>query len=100
MYCAALLKALDIDCCFATVSADPANPSVFSHVYVAAYWRGKRVAMDCSHGPYAGWENPTSYRLQEWPIHDRDSLALVGLAFVALGWFVWSNRKEIRGLLS
>ena len=99
-YTAALLKALGIDCAFVTVAADPANPQVFSHVYVAAYYRGKRVAMDCSHGKYAGWETPNPYRLQEWPIVDRTSLGLVGLAFVAAGWFAWVHRQTIRELLS
>ena len=101
MYCAALLKALGIDCSFATIGADPTNPSVYSHVYVVAYWRGKRIPMDCSHGPYAGWETENKYgKFSEWPIYERSSLGLVGLAFVTLGWLAWSHRQTIRGLFA
>jgi len=100
MYCAALLKALGVDCSFCTVAANEKKPNIYSHVYVVAYWRGKRYAMDCSHGPYAGWEHSPYYRLQEWPIFDRQSYGLVGLALVAAGWFAWRNRNEIRRLFA
>lgn len=99
MYAAALLKALGIDCAFATVAANKDNPGCFSHVYTVAYWRGRRIPMDCSHGPYAGWEYAppgAGLRLQEWPIYDRASYGLVGLGFVALGWLAWRYRHEIR----
>lgn len=99
MYCAALLKALGIDCAFATVGANSEHPEVFSHVYVVAYWRGQRIAMDCSHGPQAGWEvypYGQGHKFCEWGIHDRGSLGLVGLAVVAGLWFAWRNRREIQ----
>jgi len=100
MYCAALLKALNVDCAFATVGANSKNPNVFSHVYVVAYWRGNRYAMDCSHGPYAGWEVANEYgKFCEWGIFDRTSYGLVGLGIAALAWLAWVNRKELRSLL-
>ena len=103
MYTAALLKALGIDCCFATVGASKQDPSVYSHVYVVAYWLGKRYPMDCSHGQQAGWEYAapdSGLRYAEWPIYDRASLAPLGLAIVLGGWWAWMHRKEIRGLFA
>ena len=98
MLCAALLKAAGIDCCFATVGADPDNPNIFSHVYTVAYYRGQRYAMDCSHGQYAGWEAPNKFgKFQEWAVTDQHNLGLVGLAIAAGAWYAWRNRKEIRG---
>jgi len=99
MYTAALLRALGIDCAFATVGANPDEPGIFSHVYVVAYWRGARIPMDCSHGPCAGWEYAapgSGLRHCEWPIHDRASYGLVGLGFLALAWLAWQNRETIR----
>lgn len=94
MYCAALLKALDIDCCFATVGADANDPSVFSHVYVVAYWRGQRVPLDCSHGEYAGWETENKYgKFKEWPVYDHAAWGSIAVGALLAGWFLWKNRK-------
>lgn len=69
VYAACLLTALGIPCAFVTVAADPQAPNLFSHVYVAAYPAGAgRTPVDCSHGPYCGWETPHPFRLQEWPV--------------------------------
>ena len=98
MYTAALLRALGIDCAFATVAANRENPEVYSHVYVATYWRGQRIPMDCSHGQQAGWEFAapgSGYKYCEWPIYDRQSYGLVGIAIAAGLWFAWKNRKEL-----
>ena len=99
-YTAALMRAAGIDCCFVTVGANPDAPNVFSHVYTAAYYRGGRTAMDCSHGPYAGWEAPNRYgKFKEWAITDNSSLGLVGLGIAAAAWWAWKNRREIKGWL-
>ena len=74
MYAASLLTALGIPNSFVTLAGDDANPSVFSHVYVAAYplssdgsGRRVRVPIDASHGGYCGWEAPNPYaRKREW----------------------------------
>lgn len=99
--CAALLMALGIDCCFATVGADPKDPNVYSHVYTVAYWRGARCAMDCSHGPYASWEAPNRYgKFAEWAIHDRSAWGGVGVALALAGWLAWKNRNTIKELFA
>lgn len=55
--------------CFVTVAADPTQPGVWSHVYVATYLSdGSRLALDASHGKYAGWEAPQSMRRKEWRV--------------------------------
>jgi len=101
MYTAALLKALGIECCFATVGANDANPDVYSHVYVVAYFAGQRVPMDCSHGAQAGWEAPNQFgKFREWAIYDRDSLGAVGIVIAALGFTAWKFRKQIRGFFA
>ena len=93
-YAAGLLACMGIPCAFATVGADPENPDRYSHVYVVAYptsgaYAGQRVAMDCSHGSYSGWECPNRYgKFREWPVYGRmdwTRLAMVGL----LGYGVW-----------
>lgn len=95
MYAAALLTALGIDCSFVTLAADPGSDQ-FTHVYVAAYPNGQRVAVDASHGPYCGWEAPRpGARKLEWPIQDpmRNcggglSTLLVLAGIVGLSWWV------------
>ena len=101
MMCAAILCALGVPCCFATVAASSKDPSVYSHVYVVAYWRGQRCAMDCSHGQVAGFEAPNAYgKFREWPVEDTASWAVIGSLCIAALWFCWRNRQEIRGWLS
>jgi len=73
MYCASLLLALGIPCCYATVAADNEDTSRYSHVYVVAYptinGQVYRVPMDTSHGQYPGWEVPNEFdKLREWPV--------------------------------
>lgn len=67
MYLACILKAHGIDSKFVTVAADDKDPSRYSHVYVAAYPAGQRIALDASHGPYAGWEVENRFgKRHEW----------------------------------
>lgn len=68
MLAACLLTALGVPCALVTVSADEHNPEQFSHVYLAVYENGERIAIDFSHGPYIGWECPNLGRLVEWPV--------------------------------
>lgn len=68
LYAGALLTALGIPANLVTVAADQDEPSRYSHVYIAAYVDGKRIALDFSHGKYPGWECPNLGRKREWPI--------------------------------
>jgi hypothetical protein len=89
MYGACLLLAGGIPCNLVTVAADPSEPNRFSHIYVAAYPNGKRVPLDFSHGPYPGWEAPST-RIKEWPIRRNQSanilllVAVLGAAYLGL----------------
>jgi hypothetical protein len=88
MYGACLLLALGVPCNLVTVAGDPSEPSRFSHIYVAAYPNGQRVPLDFSHGPYPGWEGPST-RIREWPIRrgmlGRTCLAIAAVAAVYIG---------------
>lgn len=100
MYAAALLEAGGVPARFVTVAADPVYPQLFSHVYTAAYPRKgdgsgerERIAVDASHGDYAGWETKNLGRLREWGVRRPDVphkeamvIGLLILAKVALGW--------------
>jgi hypothetical protein len=87
-YVPALLRAKGVPCNFVTVAADAREPDRFSHVYVACYPNGKRIALDASHGAYPGWEVPEMYvgRKREWPIDgpDWEGLAMVAGFIAAL----------------
>lgn len=92
-YGAALLSAQGVPVSFVTVAADPSAPDTWSHVYLAAYpdsgpYRGQRVPMDISHGPYIGWETGQAFKRQEWPVMAKLQLVSIGLmAYVAyLTW--------------
>jgi hypothetical protein len=97
MYAACLLIALGVSCSFATVAASSSDPSAYSHVYVVAYPNGQRVPLDCSHGPYAGWEAPNKYgKFREWPINGSSGmdgcipwLLIAGVAVA----FAYVNKK-------
>ena len=66
-YAASLLLALGIPCYFCTVAVDPSVPDEYSHVYLVAYDRGGRIAIDASHGEYCGWECPNPFgKRKEW----------------------------------
>lgn len=68
MLAASMLLAAGVDCAFVTVAAEPATPRDYSHVYVAAYPAGGRIAVDASHGPHLGWEVPSIGRRDEWSV--------------------------------
>lgn len=107
MYGASLLLALGIPVAFVTISAEDEDPSRFSHVYLAAYPKHsdgsvERVAIDCSHGPYPGWEGSNLGRMREWPVQpmpnflgDVDvTLPVFAMMFtVGLGLVLWVGQK-------
>jgi hypothetical protein len=82
-YTASLLLALNIPCKFVTVAADSAAPDQYSHVYVAAYPAGQRIALDTSHGGYPGWETKAYTRIREWGVGSPLTRMLVPLALIA-----------------
>lgn len=91
-YLAGMLEAVGVRCCFVTVAADGRAPGQFSHVYVAAYPNGGRVALDASHGDCVGWEYQEISRREEWPVCGGGVAGLVLLA--GAGWMIW---KGLRG---
>ena len=90
MYAAALLLNLGVPVSFVTLAADGADPSRYSHVYLAAYPAGgERVALDTSHGQYPGWEAPNYYgKRTEWPVSGSwlPWLPVGGLLYAAARW--------------
>ena len=97
MYAACLLLALGVPCTMCTVSAERDRPRQYTHVYVVAYWDGKRIPMDLSHGAYPGWECPNLDRQREWPVNQATLRPSVFwpllLATAAGGWLVWKERQ-------
>lgn len=94
-YAGCVLTALGIPVSLVTVSAEPREPGVYSHVYLACYADGERIPVDFSHGPYPGWECPNTGRLKEWPVTPSfaaqlfDAIVPVGVAialYAALKW--------------
>lgn len=72
---------------FVTIAGSPADPTVFSHVYVKASINNQEVAFDCSHGEFAGWEASGATRYQEYPLESKGLLfwaALAGLLGVVI----------------
>lgn len=89
MYAAALLLNLGVPVSFVTLAADAANPTRYSHVYLAAYPDGERVALDVSHGAHPGWEAPNHYgKREEWPVQGGllPWLPFGGLLYAAARW--------------
>lgn len=68
MLCASMLRAVGIDSAFRTVAADASAPALYSHVYVVANLPSGELALDCSHGPYAGWEVRPAGKSRTWRI--------------------------------
>lgn len=95
MYGACLLVALGIPVCMCTVAAERERPWEYSHVYLVAYWNGRRIPLDLSHGPYPGWECPNLGRKREWIVCEetlRPSPVIpLLLAAAAGGYLLWRN---------
>lgn len=97
MYGAALLSAQQVPVSFVTVAADPSAPDQWSHVYLAAYpdqgpYRGERVPLDISHGPYIGWETGQVFKRREWPVTEKLQLVSV----MILGYVTWLTYKLLK----
>ena len=97
LYGACLLTALGVPCNLVTVAADETEPRRFSHIYVAAYLNGQRIPLDFSHGPYPGWEAPST-RIKEWPIRRTfpglQAALLIGGAVAAYFGLRYYNRRK------
>ncbi len=68
MLAAAMLRARGIAAEFKTVAADPSDTSRYSHVYVIAHVEDGPLVLDCSHGPWPGWEARAAGKSRIWPI--------------------------------
>lgn len=78
MLCAAMLRALGIAAHFKTVAAAADSPD-YSHVYVVAQLpAGELLALDCSHGPYPGWEVEPQGKTRLWPVEDTHMMRALG----------------------
>lgn len=54
---------------FVTVAADGNNPTAFSHVYCGIKTHdGEWYGLDCSHGPFPGWEVNRVYDKRFWNV--------------------------------
>jgi len=98
MWLASILVAAGVRCSFVVMAGDGRDAGRYSHVYVAAYPDGGgRIALDASHGSYAGWEAPNVYGLRdEMPVNWAggngiwETVLLIGAAVVG-----WQNRRGI-----
>ncbi len=93
MYVACVLMACGVPCKFVTVAADERDPSLYSHVYVAAYPDGRRKAVDASHGKFCGWEVANKFgKCREWDVVSSSSLAS------GIGGVDWSTLLLVAGV--
>jgi len=76
MLAAAMLLSLGIPASFRTVAADPASDR-YSHVYVIAQTAEGRLALDCSHGRYPGWEVKAAGKARDWGIEEPMGLGAI-----------------------
>ena len=67
---ASMLLTLDFKVAFVTIAADSEMPEMLSHVYVKVWLddENRGMYLDCSHGPYPGWETSKYTRKLEWGI--------------------------------
>lgn len=92
MCVACTLQVLGVPSAFVTIAGD--DPNSFSHVYVVAYPcdLNARMAVDASHGAYAGWEGENLGQYAEWPLlgGGNQTLTILGFLLAAAGiwWYV------------
>lgn len=86
---AALLEALGVRSRIATIKADSAAPSRFSHVYLEVDADGETIPFDASHGPRLGWVAPRYFAKRTWGgdrmIHGLGETVSVDFPFVGGG---------------
>lgn len=101
MAIAAMLEALGLDWELVALAVDPHQPRVYSHIFPRlALPDGRRLALDASHGTYAGWQVPRehTFRLQVFddqgnPVADADRGRFSGLHD-----YRRAGRRQWRGL--
>lgn len=64
----AMLAALGIPVALVTIAADPAEPDVYTHVYLLAASPSGPIAVDASHGPRVGWQAPAAGKARIWEV--------------------------------
>lgn len=70
MAAAAMLQALGVNQCIATVACDPREPERWSHVFgMVQLSNGEWMPLDCSHGAVPGWMVPRE-RISRWQCWD------------------------------
>jgi hypothetical protein len=74
MLAASMLRALGIEASFKTVEADPQSPGLYSHVYTVAHLPDGPLPLDCSHGPYPGWEIAPTGKARLWPVEETNTM--------------------------
>lgn len=79
MLAASMLRALGIPAAYRTIAADETTPD-YSHVYTIAETPAGELALDASHGPYAGWEATPTGKTRTWRLRDMPQRSLAGLA--------------------
>lgn len=99
MWAASILEALGVRWAFVVMAGDARDASRFSHVYVAAYEDGRRIAIDASHGQYPGWESDNFLGLREERSGSVDAagigwLSVAVLAGAALLGVKWGQIKK------
>jgi len=71
MLICAFLEALGVRWELVTLACNPSQPAIWSHVFARAVLAdGRRLALDASHGKYAGWQVPREhqFRRQVWDV--------------------------------
>lgn len=93
MLAASLLAVLDVPSRFVIVAADSAAPDQFSHVYVEALMpSGRVVPLDCSHGPFPGWQGKDFFRQERFDVYSPSKGGgLNGLGLATSGGIDWGS---------
>lgn len=72
--CMLIAAKLPIGISYVTIAADSTNPERYSHVYVSVQLPDTSyLALDASHGPYAGWEETKIFSKIHWNIKRLDA---------------------------
>lgn len=97
MWVASILVALGVPCSWVVMAGDRRDPDRYSHVYVAAYENGERVAIDASHGTVAGWESPNYLGLrEEVPVTGGVGSPWLWLSVLAGAWFWYGGFRGMK----